>query len=219
MKTGTTACLSAVVLALGLTTTTRADSFSYSTIDFPGAAQSGATDINNLGQIVGTYILADGTRHGFLYSASTFATIDDPSATTGSEATSINDAGLIVGAYDLNPPEAGHIFEGAHSFLDNGGTFATLDFPGATTTTARKINSAGDIVGVYRTNVGSANGFLDVGGTFTTIDFPGAHSTQATGINDSGEIVGFYRATDTAPHEGFIDIGGVFTTLDFPGAA
>jgi hypothetical protein len=38
-------------------------------------------------------------------------TVDDPSATSGSEAIRINDLGQIVGAYDLNTPEEGHVFD------------------------------------------------------------------------------------------------------------
>ena len=56
-----------------------------------------------------------------------FITVDDPNATSGSENVGINDSGQIVGAYDLNSPEAGHVFEGAHGFLDTGGSFANID--------------------------------------------------------------------------------------------
>ncbi len=210
---GLTLLLSPVRLAV-------ADPFTYTTIDFPGATVSGAAGINNPGQIVGGYTLADGTRHGFLYSGGIFSTIDDPLATTGSEALGINDSGEIVGAYDLNPPEAGHIFEGTHGFSDSGGAFTTIDDPsaGVTSTTAEKINKSGDIVGVFRMG-GPGNGFLDSGGVFSTVNFPGGVGTHANGINNAGEIVGQYKASLGARHQGFLDNGGVFTTIDFPLAA
>src|SRR2546427_9879475 len=66
------------------------------------------------------------------------------------------------------------------------------DFPGATFTSFRGINTAGDIVGFYATATGVGHGFLLRGGTFTTIDPPGSLGTLALGINDQGDIVGEY---------------------------
>jgi uncharacterized membrane protein len=208
-----------LILALGAPALLLADTFSYITIDFTGATQTLAAGINSSGQIVGGYILPDQSRHGFLDVSGTFTTIDDPSATTGSENVGINDSGQIVGAYNLNPPEAGHVFEGAHAFVDNAGTFTTIDdsTAGVTSTTAEKINNSGNIVGVYRTG-GPGIGFLDVGGVFTDVNFPGGTGTHANGINNTGEIVGQYKATTSGPHHGFLDNGGTFTTIDFPGS-
>lgn len=205
----------------GVVSLSLADDYTYTTIDFPGAIQSGAASINNLGQIVGGYQLSDGSRHGFLYSGGVFTTIDDPNATAGSEALGINQSGQIVGAYNLNAPEDPHSFEGAHGFLYNGGTFTDINFPGSsvTNTTPNRINDSGDIVGVYRINSGPGNGFLDVGGVFTTVNVPGKVGTHCNGNNNSGEIVGQDKDTDSGPHHGFLDNGGTFTTIDFPGAA
>jgi uncharacterized membrane protein len=152
----------------------------------------------------------------------TFTTIDDPNATSGSEATGINNFGQIVGAYDLNPPEAGHVLEGAHSFLYNQAmmTFSSIDFPasGVTSTTAIKINDSGDVAGVYRLG-GPGNGFLLGGGTYSTVNFPGGVGTHANGINNAGNIVGQYKDTSGGPHHGFLDGGGSFTTIDVAGAS
>src|SRR6266436_2548226 len=86
-----------IALTLGLSPTrpTLAQSRAYTTIDFPGATETGASGINNLGQIVGGYVLPDGSRHGFLYSGGIFTTIDDPNALTSSEALGINNSGQI----------------------------------------------------------------------------------------------------------------------------
>ena len=197
-----------------------ADDFTYTTIDFPGATATAIGGINNSGQIVGGYELPDTTRHGFLDVGGSFTTIDNPNATSGSEATGINNVGQIVGAYNLNTPEQGHIFEGAHSFLFNQGTmtFSPIDDPtaGVTSTTAIKINDSGEVVGLYRTN-GAGIGFLDVGGVFTDINFPGGVGTHANGINNAGEIVGQYKANGL--HHGFLDNAGTFTTIDVAGAS
>jgi len=169
-----------IALTLGLSPTrpTLAQSRAYTTIDFPGATETGASGINNSGQ--------------------------------------------IVGAFDLNTPEGGHVFEGAHAFLYSGGLFTTLDYPatGVTHTTANKINNSSTIAGVYRFN-GPGNGFLDVGGAFSTVNVPVALGccTHDNGINDAGDVVGQYKAADSAPRQGFVDFGGVFTTLNVPGAS
>src|SRR5689334_16397319 len=58
-------------------------------------------------------------------------------------------------------------------FVDTGGTFRTLDIPGASSTIAAGINNTGQIVGWFDDSKGQ-HGFLHVGGTFSTIDVPGA---------------------------------------------
>lgn len=215
------------VIALALVSippkTALAQSRTYTTIDFPGAIESGAASINNLGQIVGGYVLADGSRHAFLYSGGTFTTIDDPNDPTSSEALGINNSGQIVGAYLLDSPEGGHTFEGAHSFLYRGGVFTTLDYPlaGVDHTTATRINNSGNIVGVYRI-ASPGIGFLYSGGTFATVNVPAALGccTHNNGINDAGDIVGQYKSPDdNAPHQGFVDLAGVYSALDVPSAS
>ena len=214
--------LVAITLALSPAKSMPAQGYTYTSIDFPGAVETAAAGINNHGQIVGEYLLADGSRHGFLYSGGTFTTVDDPNNTTSSEALGINDSGQIVGAYTLNSLEGAHQFEGVHAFVDNGGTFTTLDYPaaGVDHTTANKINNSGSIVGVYRISGSPGIGFLYQGGTYTTVNVPAPGCcTHDNGINNAGNIVGQYKSPNaSAPHQGFIDVGGVFTTLDYPGA-
>jgi len=81
--------------------------------------------------------------------------------------------------------------------VSSGGTFTTIDFPGATRTAAAGINAAGDIVGGWSDSTG-AHGFLLQAGVFTPINFPLATSTAPFGINDTGEIAGLFIATAPA---------------------
>jgi probable HAF family extracellular repeat protein len=82
----------------------------------------------------------------------------------------------------------------SHGFVDNGGTYTTIDDPlGANGTFAYGISDAGQIVGTYVDSSNKTHGFLYSGGTYTTIDDPlGANGTTAFGINDAGQIVGQY---------------------------
>ena len=100
-------------------------------------------------------------------------------------------------------------------------TFTTIDPPDSdgTLTTAIDINSAGDIVGLYRTPDGHRYGFLrSKDGLFTKIDFPGSSVTNADSINPSGEIVG-HTLVKGKRHGYLRKKNGEFTQIDFPGAA
>ena len=81
-------------------------------------------------------------------------------------------------------------------------TYSTLDFPAALETRAADINSAGDVVGTYRSADGE-HGFLMRRGLFVSLDFPGAASTSAVGINDDGVIVGYFLGEGERQH-GFL---------------
>jgi probable HAF family extracellular repeat protein len=149
----------------------------------------------------------------------TFTRFDVPGA-LATEALGINDSGEIVGDYVDNS-------DNSHGFLDVGGVFTTIDFPGippGNFTKAFGINDSGVIVGTYSTGSGLA-GFLDIGGAFTRIDFPDALSTEAFGINNNGDIVGDYilrgcgfvdcHGRSDFTH-GFLAVGGEFSTFDHP---
>ena len=92
-------------------------------------------------------------------------------------------------------------------------TFTQIDVPGATTTLARDINNAGQVVGYFFVGVSTQHGFVDTGGSFTQIDVPAASNTEAIGINDPGQIVG-----TSAGNGSFLDTGGSFTPIAVPGA-
>jgi probable HAF family extracellular repeat protein len=71
----------------------------YLTLDDPLATNvTGASGINDAGQIVGNYTDASGI-HGFLYNGGSYSTFDDPFAPTGTRAQGINGSGQIVGWY------------------------------------------------------------------------------------------------------------------------
>jgi uncharacterized membrane protein len=207
----------AMLLALCLVSSGLAEEQRFTTIDVPGAADTGASGINSRGDIVGTY---NRDQHGFLLSKGHFTTIDVPgaSATAGR---GINRDGDIVGLYCLEGTIPTLCNEtGLHGFLLRQGTFATVDVPGASSTIAFAITAAGDIVGDYSTTVGpcttvpdaGCHGFLLSKGTFTTIDVPGAFGTTARGISPEGTIVGFYL--NATGFHGFMFSNDAFITLN-----
>lgn len=200
----------------------------FSEVDVPGSADTSVVGINAAGDLVGLWDtgVSSPIGHGFLFSNGQFTSFDVPVAgATVTQPDDINASGQIVGLY---VDAAGAI----HGFLMAGATFTTLDFPGAAQTSAWGINSAGQIVGTYRTVPGEPpHGFLAepgnkakglaalaaAAGQFTSFDFPGAINTQATAITPSGDIVGRYFSADGREH-GFLKSGGNFTSIDVPGA-
>src|SRR4030095_7318715 len=162
-----------------------AESYASTTIDFPGAGETLANGINNVGQIIGRHRDSTGF-HGYLLSGGSFITVDFPNGTF-TNLLGINNAGQIVGIYN---DDAGS----SHGFLLRGDTFTTLAFRGALLTAAFGINDVGQIVGAYRESTNREHGFLLSGSSFTTLDFPGAvFGTDARGSNSAGQVVGHTR--------------------------
>src|SRR5437660_1241498 len=157
-------CLSLVSFLIGLSATSWATTYTFTTIDVPGAVfETAAGGINNAGQIVGRFVSSSTfteTDHGFLDSAGTFTTIDVPlPGAFFTEPLGINDAGEIVGRIiDSN------VF---HGFLRTAGIFTAIDAPGSSFTRALGINDAGQIVGDFVDSAGRGHGVLRTAGIFT----------------------------------------------------
>src|SRR2546429_6521675 len=89
------------VLSLGILLSplvvAHAASYTFTTIDVPGAIQTNANGINSRGQIVGVYYDSL-VNHGFLDDAGTLTTLDVPGG-LNTVAFGINKTGHIVGKY------------------------------------------------------------------------------------------------------------------------
>ena len=136
----------------------------------------------------------------------------------GTAARAINDSGQIVGVFDTGPNEQIPA-EGYHGFLDNGGTFSTIDVvpPNVGYTIALGINQSGQVVGIFLNAGRGWQGFLYSGGSATAVDDPvavtcgGMTATGETpetfplGINDSGQVTGIFRVGSVAEGVTFSD--------------
>ena len=178
-----------------------------------GANFSRAYGINNLKQIVGTYVDDQGIQHGFLLNNGVLTNIDFPTG-IATDAVDINDSGVIVGDFF----DAANVL---HGFVWRAGVFRQIDAPGAADTQATGINTQGDIVGSWDTDAATqGHGFLlSNTGQFVSIDVPAAapQSTSVLGINDHRQIVGTYTDTGGTPH-GFVAMGNQIISVDAPGA-
>jgi uncharacterized membrane protein len=179
----------------------------FSTIDFPGAASTLASGINDVGEIVGFYCPTSNfcgsplppTAHGFVLSGGVFTSFDPPGSifTNGGR---INSEGRIAGYYQSADGKT-HVF-----LRTKESTFTTFDPPGPCPffkNSTPGINAQGEIVGMYMGTDGRLHGFLLTGGVFSTIDVPGAINNANFAINERDEIVGIYQSADGNFH-GFV---------------
>jgi len=186
----------------------KAKVYQFASADFPGAATSLVFDRNS-GDVIGDSVFTN--SFGFTVQNGNYQKFVVPGS-IGNELTGINTQGEIVGVYS----DSANV---VHGFLDNLGTFTTLDIGGAGTTTEPiGINDSGEIVGAYIDAANVNHGFSTPDGTnFAIFDPPGATTTQAAGVNSAGIIVGLYTDSMNVNH-GFQYSGGVFTSIDFPAA-
>ena len=186
----------------------------------------GQRSMRSLGQIVACLVILLGVSSTAHAAAYRFTTIDVPGASS-TTAWGINGARQIVGTF--------HNSTGTHGFSYSGGSFTTIDGPGALGfTEAAGINDAGQVVGSFTDKTGTF-GFLSSAGRLATIDGSTAKNagggacnlaptgesagqplTGACGINDAGQVVGDFSES-TGLH-GFLYSGGRITILDVPGS-
>jgi len=175
----------------------------------PGARFPTPYDINDAGQIVGTFEdSSTALPRGFVYDGGTLTTVDVPgSVATG--ISGINDAGQMVGGFGL--PGGG-----AQGFIrDSDGSIALFDGPGGNRCCPQDINDVGQIAGEFFDGT-TAHGFLFDAGQFTILDPPGSLFTSARGINDAGQVVGIFQGADQGLR-GFLYSAGSYTIIDLPG--
>jgi hypothetical protein len=120
--------------------------------------------------------------------------------------------------HDFNGKTAiGEFYGTDNAFTFRGGSYVTLNVPGAIVSTGYGINTSSEIVGSYEDSSRNSHGFLYDGSRYTTIDYPGALDTAAVDINDVGQIVGNYTDSNHVVR-GFLYEKKTFTAINFPSA-
>ena len=89
----------------------RSSKGNFTTFEVPGAIRTIGEGINNAGTIVGVYVAADGSIHGFVLRNGNFTTVNVPGAVE-TQVFSINSKDEIVGLYVADEDSPDHAFIG-----------------------------------------------------------------------------------------------------------
>ena len=196
-------------------------------VEFPGASETYADFVSGLGNIVGSYVDAEGTYHAYLRGpGGSFATLGIPEIPNMEYfyLHGINDALVAVGRAK---GEDGLPL----TFVGNPVALQEFKVPGAVSTEGWNVNQDGSVVGHYDTADGGRHGFIarplqptpalpppDLSYTFESIDVAGVDFLAVTASSDFFDYAGNMRGPDSEKDVAFTLIDGVFKTHDFPGS-
>jgi hypothetical protein len=201
------------VLWLWGTAEAEAITYTFTSLDYPGAVTTGAYGVNDQGHVVGLHQTASdatlGIARGFVFDGASYQEVT-VAGCDQAMAFGINNADEVVGVCQTA--------NGVHGFLKSlsTGEEAIYNAPGATGTRLHAINIDGFMAG--GTHEGSrSHGVLTDAVTWTVFDAPGADATQVFGLNTGRTMVGHSLTFGTS--HGFLTPDGVnFTPIDYPGA-
>jgi YVTN family beta-propeller protein len=173
----------------------------YTTVDFPGAPDSQLTGVNNLGHNSGVYDLGNlGSTQcpgpqcqaiSFIRRAGVFNAFEDPDAAPQATfAFSINDLDQTCGSFT-------DLLGNTHGFVRNArdGSFQTIQFPLAETSSVNQINNRGTMAGEYNLRLG--HGFLTNGSNFLSFDYPDSDFSGLRAVNNRGQVGGYFVVSGT----------------------
>jgi probable HAF family extracellular repeat protein len=204
-------------LAVGVPQDSISALYSFVSLDIPAPnGQLGFTNLSDIadnGDLLDFFIAAPDTP-GFLLQQ--FRTIPIMCAHAEfSTPSGINNRGEISGncVFPSTTPSG-------QGFLRRpNGELILINFPGALSTAAFKLNDNSQVVGFYQSANRTLHGFIWSNGVFQPIDLPhNLGQALPRGINNLGQVVGDYNDSSGRTH-GFIRYpDGSFSPIDFPGA-
>ena len=113
------------------------------TIQYPGALNSGPVWVKNSGDVIGTYEDASGNVHTFVWNANSGYKTDAIPGVPGAMITDINSSGVMVGGYFNGVTNRGFVYQK--------GKFQIVLPPGANDGSISSINNKGQVAGAYTT--------------------------------------------------------------------
>ncbi|WP_157429531.1 hypothetical protein [Actinomadura oligospora] len=194
----------------------------YSTLDHPqatgeatsyGLSGTVASGINERGEIVGSYVGANGAVHGFLYARGEFTPIDVPGAQENWPF-GINNRGQVTVQTvraDGSQPQ----------YLLTNTTLTPITYPAAKYSIVHRVNDHGVVVGVYVNahDTTPQHGFVLAQGKYARFDIPGAAYTGVNAASNNGDLTGYYVPEGSPNGHAFISSSGRITSFDAPDAA
>jgi uncharacterized membrane protein len=208
----------------------------YIKLMVPNAVSTAIMGVNDLGDLVGFYTKADGSKHGFIwYHQNVVKTIDYPNAPSGEVTVpfGINKAGTVVGGLWVIKPSFGTFPEGGWVWVN--GKFSNMDpfDKGAAAPCCWSVNgiaNSGVITGqVFQADFNQVWFKAGTDEDFY-MDVPAGNNgndTFGTGVNSGNDIVGYdasrgWFAKNIEANEGTNDASETkpaFITVKFPNSA
>lgn len=206
---------------------------SYIKLMVPNSVSTAIMGVNDLGDLVGFYAKADGSKHGFIwFHQNVVKTIDFPNAPSGEVTVpfGINKAGTVVGGLWVIKPSFGTFAEGGWVWVN--GTFSNMD-PSDNNAAApccwsvNGIANSGVIAGqVFQADFNQAWFKAGTDEDFY-MDVPAGNNgadTFGTGVNSGTDVVGYdskrgWFAKQIEANEGTNDATEktpAFITVKFP---
>lgn len=190
-----------------------APTFSWTSIDVPGALATQPQGINAGGDISGWYVDASRHTHGFILHDGAFTQVDYPGA-DNTTLRGIGPDGTVLGTYrnDVEEAVASHGFKRAPD-----GAFEVVHYPGHLNEIPQRILPDGTIVGCRHDHdtMGSMDGVMITREGATEID---KFASMNNGATPNGRfIVGFYTSM-SGETKGYTIDDGVFTDFMAPGS-
>jgi hypothetical protein len=189
-----------------------AATYSFTTLDYPGATQTEAYGVNDAGHVVGVYRIGISNPRGFVFDGATYTDVP-VTVCTQIQAYGITNRDEIVGTCSNT--------SGTHGFFkDPSGVEIIYDAPGAVSTGLQAVNSAGVMAGGFDEGSGITHGVVtDTAESFTlVVDVPGAKGTGVWGLNASNVMAGYYSDAGNQVHGFTSPDGSSFDFIDVPGA-
>jgi hypothetical protein len=190
-----------------------APTFSFASIDVPGARATQPQGINAGGDISGLYVDASQHSHGFILHDGAFTQVDYPGA-DNTTLRGIGPDGTVLGTYrnDTEEAVASHGFERAPD-----GSFAVIHYPGHLNEIPQRILPDGTILGCRHDHdtMGSMDGMMISREGASEI---GKFASMNNGATPNGRLItGFYTNMSGQATSYTID-DGVFTEFMVPGS-
>ena len=182
-----------------------AQSYKYTTLNYPAAGNTYLRGINTAGQV----LMETSTRDQcFVVTKGHIAAINTGHVTD--ICSGINDAGSIVG-WHRGPTKHGT------GFVYRDGRSADIVPPGSLGSGAGAISNSGLVTGYYFDQASIVHAYVFDGKIFHTIDLAGKILPQGMGVNDAGQVT--LIAYDQAEQvHSYLKTGSKMKELVFPGA-